>query len=405
MFYRSLVSDGFAKLSMRVGFTAMLVYVFQCGFSTFDLGVVSVASVVPSIFLALFSGRLTLKYGSRKIYLASLSALSVLLCLIPFSHGSFIALAVFSGAIGLMQQMSMASKLAYDASIVGPEVRTKYNSKRAFLSGITTIVGPSAAGFIGGYWGGQSALVLAGVFAVVAVLFLVKGYPENNIWDNPEDSIQKNGVLVQAKELFRWLVGGGDREILIQLVTYIVIMGIMQMEAPLIFPFVKEVYHLGVNISGTLLGICGVGSLFGATVMHVYSKPIRSMWLMMVLAFDGFVLLFISYGFSLAVTYFLFAFLGIISSVALVTVETQVQSEAPAKFHTFIFSIMSFVGGVGGASLTLASTSVADVYGSAMVLRGCAYLEVIVSAVATVGILAFVGNRKVVRELCGKSDC
>lgn len=402
MYYRSLISDGFARLSMRIGFTAMLVYVFQCGFSTFDLGIISVASVVPSIFLALFSERLTLKFGSRKIYLASLLMCSVCLGLIPLSHGRFVVLALFAGVVGLMQQMSMASKLAYDAIIVASEVRTKFNSKRAFLSGITTIAGPSVAGFIGGYWGGQSALVLAGFFAIIATLFLIKGYPEAKVENASEYEGHKNGLWGQTQDLSRWLVGGGDRDMLIQLMAYIVIMGIMQMEAPLIFPFVKEVYNLGVNVSGTLLGICGVGSLLGATVMHVYAKPIRSVWLTLLLAFDGLVLLLISYGFSLGFTYFLFIFLGIISSVALVTVETQVQSEAPPKFHTFIFSIMSFVGGVGGASLTLVSTSVADVYGSALVLRGCAYLEVIVSAIATLGIFAFVGNMKSSRELCGK---
>lgn len=404
MYYRSLISDGFARLSMRIGFTAMLVYVFQCGFSTFDLGIVSVASVVPSIFLALFSGRLTLKFGNRKIYLASLLTCSVFLCLVPLSRGHFMTLAFFAGIIGLMQQMSMASKLAYDASIVSPDARTKFNSKRAFLSGMTTIAGPSLAGFIGGYWGGQSALVLAGLFAIIATLFLVKGYPESNHKNVPASEDHKNGMWVQTKDLARWLLGGGDREMLVQLVTYIVIMGIMQMEAPLIFPFVKEVYRMGVNVSGTLLGICGVGSLFGATVMHIYSKPIRSTWLMLLLAFDGLVLLLISYGFSLGFTYFLFIFLGIISSVALVTVETQVQNEAPAKFHTFIFSIMSFVGGVGGASLTLLSTSVADVYGSALVLRGCAYLEVLVSVVATLGVLVFMGDIKTAWGVHGKSD-
>ncbi|MBI2027913.1 MAG: hypothetical protein HYS98_08970 [Deltaproteobacteria bacterium] len=90
-----------------------------------------------------------------------------------------------------------------------------------------------------------------------------------------------------------------------------------------------------------------------------------------------------SYGLPLTYGYLIFSLLGIIGTLTLVSVESEIQERVKSSYRPMLFSVLQFAGGVGGASMTLISTGLADVWGVAYVLSASALFEL------SIGLLAF----------------
>jgi hypothetical protein len=71
----------------------------------------------------------------------------------------------------------------------------------------------------------------------------------------------------------------------------------------------------------------------------------------------------------------------------LIVVEGAVQRDIQSQHRPFIFSVMQFAGGAGGASLGIAAGFLADSYGAKPVLSGAAIGEVMVGGAVFLPIL------------------
>jgi MFS family permease len=377
---KALIADGFSKLSLHSSFTALLVLTFQGATRSLDLGVVSAAMLLPALLFTVYSGRLMERWLPLRTFQVATALRVLALALAPLAEGGLLGLALLAGAVGLFQQVLAAAKLTFDATVVEAEGRARYNSKRAFLSGLAVLLGPSLAGLIAGWFGAGPAVLVSAGMGLLSFLALCRAE------DRPPARQAALGQPSQSARaelgaMLRWLWRSEQLGVLVA--SYIVLVAILEMEAPLIFPFVKVVYERGPDVSGTLLGVCGLGSLAGAFLMHRRNKPLGSRALTALLIVDGALLFLIACGPDVRLLYLLFSMLGVLSTVTQVTVETQVQNEAPPKYHPALFSAMAFTGGAGGAALALAAAALADVVGPAQVLRYCACLEVGLGLLAT----------------------
>lgn len=383
---KSLISEGLAKLSAQAGFTALLFFAFQRGVKIGDVGFIAVAMLLPSLLWTWSAQGLTRKFSPRNTYLLALTLRSFVLLAAPFIAINVLWASVCSGMIGLLSQAINTSKLVFDGGRVASQNRAKFNAHRSLLGSIAMIAGPSLAGLVSPYAGGRTSLVLAGLIGFIGVIFLLSKDTLNRATElAPSEGtpFEQKPELRKPLQVGAWEWLKKNPELLVLLSTYAVIIAVLEMEFPIVFPFVKEIYHRGADVSGPLLGICGVGSLLGGAFMHWHGKPLKSFGLTLLLAFDGSSLLLATFGPRLMICYFLFFLMGIISSVAMVTVETEVQNTASSDHQAFLFALMGFVGGAGGAVLTLVSTQMADWVGSSLVLRSCATFEIGLSLLGT----------------------
>jgi hypothetical protein len=364
---------------MYSAYTALLVLTFQGGAATLDLGIVSVALLLPALAFTLCSGRLMERLRPLGAFRVATASRAALLALAALASGRLWLLALCAGGVGLLQQVLSAAKLTFDASVVGVEERTRYNSKRAMLSGLAALLGPSLAGFLAGWCGAAVGVLTSAALGLLSLLALgrVRAPGEAAATNRAPGSAPAAGLA----GALRWLRGQPQLAALIS--AYVVLMAILEMEAPLVFPFVAESYGRGPDVSGTLLGVCGLGSLAGALLMHRRNRPVPGWALTLLLVLDGGVLFLITRGPDLRLVYLLFSLLGVLSAVTQVTVETRAQNEVPAHLLPLVFSLMAFAGGAGGASLALPASALADVVGAAQVLAWCAGLEMAVGLAAT----------------------
>lgn len=386
---KAILCDGLARLSVCTSFTALIIFAFSWGARTFDLGLISVAMLLPSILFTLWSGAIMRTLSPRRAFLLATVLRAAVLFVAPLTQGHLLWLAGCAGVMGLMQHVAATAKLTFDATITVAAERARFNAKRALLSSIAIVVGPSLAGLVGGHVHPSSGLILAGIAAIAALPFLmmVKDPARTDALSAPEPRAKAPSV----RTTLQWLLSA--KELPILFITYCVVLSILEMEAPLVFPFVREVYRAGVDVSGSLLGICGLGSLLGAGLMHWHGKPLHSIVLLVLLIGDGALLRLITEGPALLIAYGLFVGLGFIAAATLITVETQVQNQAPAAHHPLLFSAMAFVGNTGGAALTLLSTALADRWGAAPVLAQCAWAEMLLGGLGLI-LLTLLGIRQ-----------
>jgi MFS family permease len=384
---KSLVSEALAKLSAQAGFTALLFFAFQRGVKVGEVGFIAVAMLLPSLLWTWHAQAFTRRFSPRTTYLFALTVRSLVLIAFPFIAVNVILASMCSAAIGLLTQAINTSKLVFDGGRISLHERAKFNASRSLLGSMAVVAGPSLAGLVTPYSSGLLALVLAGSIGLAGALFLCNDGTISNGLTYPQPlEIKAESPANTWKWLQRY------PELLVLLSVYVTIIAVLEMEFPIVFPFVREIYHRGADVSGTLLGICGIGSLLGGAFMHWYQKPMRSAGLTILLAFDGVSLFLATFAPPLSLCYFLFFLMGIVSSVSMITVETEVQNTASSEHQAFLFALMAFVGGAGGAVLTLISTQMADLVGSGKVLRSCATFEIALSLLGTLVIVLM--NRK-----------
>lgn len=369
---RSILTEFIIKTSSSFGSIATYLYVFEKTGKTVDLGYISVAMALPSLFFVFFSGKILFKFTPLLSFRISSILRGLLFFLIPIFNNNIQEIAIIITLTSFFHQIIYTSKLTYDSVLVSSGQKTKFNSKRACISGISTIIGPALASIICTFLGVEKTIVVTGIFNILGTVFLQK-LP---VTVSPLLATNATNDHQSLKNLWIWLKKRIDISIL--LVVYIVTMAILKMETPLIFPFIKEMYNAGSDIAGYLYGFSGLGGLVASLIMHRYAKPLNNWIVAALLFFDGLSLYFCTLGVSLSILFALFTLLGVIGLINMITVESQIQETTPHSLQPYLFSLCSFVSGTGGAVLTIISTYLADIYGSIIILRQCALSEIFV---------------------------
>lgn len=372
--FRSLTADFLLKFSNQFIFTTLMVYVYQKSNRAIDLGIISTSMIAPSLIFVFFSNRIMVQFSSLSTLKFSLMLRSFLLFWGALFAQATLHFALIAALVGLLQQVIGTAKLSYDGHLIPSGKRLKFNAHRAFLGSLAIIMGPSLGGFVSGYFGGPFALGIMGLITLACIVIPknIQFNDELKQKNNMKTETNRIGILNTLNHLKTM------PNILVIILLYIVVTVILEMEAPLIFPFVKETYNAGGDIAGALLGACGIGGLLGAVYMQRFSSSISAKAISLLIVFDGFILFIFACGLPLLYGFLIFSLLGIIGTLTLVSVESEIQEKVESKYRPILFSAIQFAGGVGGASITLISTGLADVFGAFPILAGAAILEVLI---------------------------
>jgi predicted MFS family arabinose efflux permease len=349
-------------------FTLFIAAMYQATGKTSDIGFISVATVGPGLLIVLFAGSYTARLsplGTARLFTASRALLFTATGLAsPGPTGILIAAALQS----LIHQGLMGAKMSLDADLVPEAQRRAFNARKAMLASAATVSGPPLGGVILAALGFQAALFcMAGLSALAALLLsLVRAGDPGRRADAPRAS-----ATPMASLLHLWRAPRTASVV----AMFCLVSVILEVQAPLMFPFVREVHGRGSDYTGLLLGLCGIGGIAGAYLAQRFPRALGERSVPWVVAADGVIFLIFTQLREPDVGAVLFVFLGMMSAITLVIVESAVQRDIESRFRPFVFSVMQFAAGAGGASLGIVTAFLAEGHGAQPVLAIAAMAE------------------------------
>jgi MFS family permease len=364
--------DFLQKLVGTSFYTVFIASMYQLTGDTSDIGLISAATLLPALVVVTTSARYTARLSAKRT-LTTLIWLRVLLfggaSALPLTVGGLLALA---GLHSLIQQAVVSAKMTLDAELLSDRARRPYNAKKTMLANAAVIVGPPLGGLAASTVGLRVCL-LAGASVSLVVLWLLTrlttavpaAVPGTSV--NPHMSSARRHLLAQP-------------DVLAMVATYCLVVVILEVEAPLTFPFVSEVFDQGADITGLLLGLCGLGGIAGAFAASRFPRVFADHALALLIIFDGLIFLAFTQSTNLILSAVLFTLLGCMGAVTIVIVEGAVQQRVVSTHRPTVFSLMQFAGGAGGASLGIVAAFIAARTGTRPVLAFCAVVEIAAGA-------------------------
>lgn len=362
-------------------FTLFIAAIYQLTGKSSDIGFISVATLGPSILVVLFAAAYTARLsplGTTRLFTVARALLfAVTGLLAPGATGILVAAALQS----LLHQASAGAKMALDAELLPEARRLGFNARKAMLASIATVTGPPLGGVVITALGLAPALfVMAGLSALAALLLALVPAPAGG----PARAAQA-GVTPLASVHHLWR---RPRTATI-VAVFCLVSVILEIQAPLMFPFVREVHGRGSDFTGLLLGLCGIGGIAGAYLAQRFPGVLNAKAVPWLVVVDGAIFLIFTRLHDPDVGSVLFVFLGMMGAITLVVVETAVQGDIEARHRPFVYSVMQFAGGAGGASLGIVTAFLAEVHGAQPVLSVAAAAEI------GFGLLCFMAARLV----------
>jgi MFS family permease len=391
----SILVDGFLRILGLASFTLFIAAVYGLSGKTFDIGLISLATFLPSLFVMLYSGKFFSKFDSGKI-LMSMSILRLLTYLLAAFFYDKIHLLYFAASLhSLIHQISMVAKMDLDSNLVNDKTRVDYLSIKTLIANVVIVVGPPIGGGLVAWLGTSNAFIC---LSIISTLLIGWSYVLNKLFKVYIKSIiKKSSVIIEPSNNLGFVktlkVLKKNPKALVTIFTYCLVAIILEIQAPLIFPFVKEVYNKGPDFASYLLGLAGLGGILGALLPKFTPKIINSNSMPYLMIFDG-----LMFGiFTLVKTpmfaFILFTFLGILGSLTLIIVEAIVQTEVESESRPQVYSIMQFAGGAGGASVGVLAAYLAELFGTQKILTGAAGIEIFCGLMSA--ILFFILLKKV----------
>jgi predicted MFS family arabinose efflux permease len=350
-------------------FTLFIAAIYKITGKTSDIGFISVATVGPSFLVVLFAGSYTARLsslGTTRMFTWVRALLFVVTGLVsPGSTGILVAAALQS----LIHQASAGAKMSLDAELVPEALRRTYNARKAMLASIATVSGPPLGGVAITALGLSPALLfMAGLSALAAFLLsFVRAADHGRQAQEPGAGANP---LASLRHLWR-----SPRTATI-VAVFCLVSVILEIQAPLMFPFVREVYGRDSDFTGLLLGLCGIGGIAGAYLAQRFPRALSEKAVPWLVAADGSIFLCFTQLRDADVASLLFVFLGTMGAITLVVVEGAVQRDIEARHRPFVFSMMQFAGGAGGASLGIVTAFLAESHGARPVLTVAAAAEI-----------------------------
>ncbi len=387
MYYKLIFLDCYLTICSFLYYIAIIGGVYNANGSAGQIGFIAMAITLPSIVISFFSGKLFKSANLlRNIYICSgIKIIALLSLYFLFTNPFFlISLIVLNG---VLNQLIAVSKQSFDAIQIEPALRTKFNSKKAFLNEIALIIGPALGGLTAAYFSLSNICLILAILSVIPIFFLLSF---NNIKRNYEEAVKQKGV--SFKENVQYLFS--KKVVIFLLLSYSLVVIILEMQTPLTFPFVKEKFNGDNSVTGVFFSVCGIGGVIGALIPIFIKIKNEALAILLLVIFDGlFVFLFtISTNFYLSCA--IFTILGLMGSIAIVLVETKVQNDLEEKYRPFAFSIIQLAKSSIGAPLAAGAAAVADHIGAVKVLRGAAYIEIFSGFLFLILFIFFLRNTK-----------
>ncbi len=397
--------DFLIRLIGTSSFTIFIALIYQMTGRSADIGFISLATFFPSLIATIYSGKLFKKFHAPVILKFALIARLILFAVACFFAKDTLGIFIVAGVHSLLHQILLVSKMSCDAQLIEESHRKKYLSVKMLFANLCIILGPP----LGGVLASQFSISVVMMFLLfLSFINLVAFSIGKQYWftDNlvgmtslpMQSSSKENEVKVSFIDCFHYL-----RKIpfvLMVVVSYCVIAIILEIQAPLIFPFTKEVFGKGSDFASILLGAAGIGGIVGSLFPVKFPRIFQVTTLPYLILFDGMIFGTFTLSNSMIFSVILFLLLGIMGAVTLVLVETMVQAEIRSEFQPTIFSLMQFAGGAGGATIGVFVAFLADQIGSQMTLQAAAVMEIGIGVAGILSFIAYARERKKVGVLC-----
>lgn len=370
-----LASDFILRFIGIACFTIFIAGVYTLTGKTSSIGFISLATVGPSFLVLLFAGAYTrfLSPVGTIGWLLGARAL-VFLAAIPLAGNSVVLFAA-AALQSLVHQASVSAKMVLDAGYLNDANRVGFNAKKTMFKNIAVITAPAVGGVSVSYLGvGPSLGVMSTLSVVVVVLISLVRKPV------PAREGVRNRDSVSALSSLRHLKRKPETAAVVA--VFCLVSVILEVQAPLMFPFVDEVYSLGSDYVGLLLGLCGFGGILGAFLAQRFPRRFTESTLGWLVVVDGAIFFTFTQIHQTVVAALACTLLGVVGAVALIVVEGAVQRSVAVRHQPFTFSLMQFSGGAGGATVGVVMAFLAEMYSAKSVLGTSALAEIVMGAVA-----------------------
>jgi MFS family permease len=318
----------FSAIADNILFLALLARVYDLTHSPLNLGITTILEAIPGIFLSPMAGFLIDRWDRKKIMIAAdlFNALAVvgLIWASELWQIYFIALLVATGSA--VFQPANQSLLP---NLIERALYLTGNSFRATLQNFRQMTGPALGGVLVTFAGFSVAcLATAGFFSLSAlctIFIRASGYASKD----SSESKERSGFFEQVTAGWRVILANDVLKFVVIYQSLIIF--VMTMQGPLVYVFVQEVLHQGPWLTGTLFSTIGVGGIAGGMVMSLWGHRIRNKlaFALMVLFYDGLVLLAFTLNTFVPFSILLFSLLGVIGTVNGVIFNTILQEEVP----------------------------------------------------------------------------
>jgi MFS family permease len=347
-FRRLWVGYGLRQFGTWVTVTTVIYQVYSITHSNLDVGLISVAQVVPGVITPIFGGALVDAVDRRRLLVitAVLMAFSTVgLALNTLGdHPALWALYVCSAAAWALSGIDTPTRTAVLITLVDRESYIAANVLRQALAQLGQVAGPAIAGVLIATFSHDLAIVYwIDVASTFAALQSVVRLP-------PLGSAGNRVSLQAVAEGFRYL----KRMQVIQ-ACFITDINATLLGLPTsLYPYMAEVhFHGGAKAFGLLTASPGIGALVGATVSG-WTQQVRYQGRAVLIAVVvwGFAIAAFGFAPSLTLGVILLAIAGWGNAVSATMRNTILQAETPDRLRGRITSMQNIsvqIGRLGNA--------------------------------------------------------
>ncbi|MBI4181257.1 MAG: MFS transporter [Chloroflexi bacterium] len=305
------------------------------------LGVMSLASALPMLFLSLFGGVLADRVHKKYVLLAgqsgsALVSLGVALSLTlgylsverPDSWWILFVASLFNGVIsGLM----LPSRQAIAPEIVRHDQMMNAISLGMLEMSALRLLAPAVSGFLIEAWG------FAAVYYIMAGFYFISVFPIALMPLTRTITLRGRGTIADIKEGLHYI----RRETVILLIlVLIVFVSILSMPYQLLLPiFTDDILKVGAKGMGILMSVAGAGAIISSLFLASIPNKKRGLMLLISCLISGITLVGFAFSSSWSFSLTLIVFVGLGQTGRMALSNTLLQTYSTDEYRGRVISI------------------------------------------------------------------
>lgn len=243
--------------------------VYEITGSAMILGIMSLASAVPMLLLALFGGAIADRLPKKRLIQASQVAMTAIFIiqaiavsigyLSPEHPESWWVLMMTGVMMGIIMAIAMPSRQAIIPELIEREQLMNAISLNTLGMSFFQLVGPAIAGYIINDWGYDTAFYIMAGLNALAILF-------TSLLPNTKPiQILRKSVIDDIVKGARYISG---HKTVLTILAFLIVTVLLAMPFQALMPiFAKDILMVGVRGQGTLMSVSGIGALVASLTL------------------------------------------------------------------------------------------------------------------------------------------
>jgi len=372
-----------AGMNMQQLVGALLIY--RITGSAAILGVLSLASAIPMLFLSLFGGVIADRVQKKYVMLigvagSALVSLGVALALaqgyLSAEHAGswwilFVA-GVFNGTIfGLM----LPSRQAILREIVGEEELMNAVSLGMLEMSALRLLAPAATGFL------IDAFDFAAVYYVMTGLYLVSTIFLALLPHTSTIALGGRGTLIDIKEGLQYI---RHETVILFILLFTLVAVVLSMPYQMLLPiFTEDILKVGARGMGIIMSVAGIGAILGSLFLASLPNKKRGLMLLVSSLILGIALTGFSFSSSWVLSLCLIAVVGLGQTGRMALANTLLQYHSTDEYRGRVMSIMMMEFGMSSFA-TFGAALLTEAIGVQWAVGGFAIVLILLSVLALV---------------------